>query len=583
MHSSPDNKSITSLAVASLPANIHPVLGGNPNEQIHTHSTVPWRAHFLRRLPWDAFVSLFVGIGCALFMIIIVLKSNGDQIDNWPVSPGVYLAIASVVANIVLRYTFNKGVEISWWVAALREDGKTTVADLHHIWSFGTSLRSALLAGRGFNLVALAAVLLALVPANAPLAQRASRTVSRPIASNMNIPIVAALSLNATSGTTGMTTGRAHQITYITPSFAPVLQNHLLSAPIRLKKLPCQGTTICRGILQAAGYKMACANGTEFFDKTPRKPDEVAEDGNSAFNESTVFSTNFSYMIYEPTQKLRAIEPVMNLTAKFKEHGRCKGNVAVRECIMVPATLAYRIVIANGTIALDRGYTYEDDRLIKYAEMSEMQLHGGIFLALQGMFSAKVTLRWAGAVGYDMATTGITALRYSRRAEEDTDTDFLCQNRWLDPTHDILMTARELMFRLALQGNNSYVVAQSVRVSQEGTEVVYTSDFLFLGLALMLIGLAAVAVVPLLMYWWRLGRDVSLSPIEIARAFSAPELAGSGSNLDVSRLVKDIGDRKVRYGAVSYRGANSYQGHVWSELAFAQPRVVQAPQKGDQY
>ncbi|KAJ4137922.1 hypothetical protein NW765_016832 [Fusarium oxysporum] len=138
-------------------------------------------------------------------MIIIVLKSNGDQIDNWPVSPGVYLAIASVVANIVLRYTFNKGVEISWWVAALREDGKTTVADLHHIWSFGTSLRSALLAGRGFNLVALAAVLLALaavllalVPANAPLAQRASRTVSRPIASNMNIPIVAALSLNAT-------------------------------------------------------------------------------------------------------------------------------------------------------------------------------------------------------------------------------------------------------------------------------------------------------------------------------------------------------------------------------------------------
>ncbi|EWY87639.1 hypothetical protein FOYG_09041 [Fusarium oxysporum NRRL 32931] len=296
---------------------------------------------------------------------------------------------------------------------------------------------------------------------------------------------------------------------------------------------------------------MVCANGTEFFDKTPRKPDEVAEDGNSAFNESTVFSTNFSYMIYEPTQRLRAIEPVMNLTAKFKEHGRCKGNVAVRECIMVPATLAYRIVIANGTIALDRGYTYEDDRLIKYAEMSEMQLHGGISLALQGMFSAKVTLRWAGAVGYDPA-------------EEDTDTDFLCQSRWLNRTHDILMTARELMFRLALQGNNSYVAAQSVRVSQEGTKVVYTSDFLFLGLALMLIGLAAVAVVPLLMYWWRLERDVSLSPIEIARAFSAPELAGSGSNLDASR------------------GANSYQGHVWSELAFAQPRVVQAPQKGEQ-
>ncbi|KAJ4168399.1 hypothetical protein NW754_002271 [Fusarium falciforme] len=514
-------------------------------------------------------------------MILIILKSNGDPIDNWRVAPGVYLAIASVVANIVLRYTFNKGVEISWWVAALREDGTTTVADLHHIWSFGTSLRSALLAGRGFNLVALAAVLLALVPANAPLAQRASRTVSRPTALNVDAPIVAAPSLNATSGATGMITGRIHQINYITPSFAPVLQDHLLSNPIPLEGSLCRGTTTCRGILQAAGYEMACVDGTEFFDKTPRLSTEIAEDGNSAFNDSVVFSTDFAYMIHARPQKWLAGESIMNLTAKFKEHGWCKGDVAVRNCTMAPATLAYRIVIANGTIALDRDYTYEDDRVIKYAETSEREVHGGVFLALQEMFSAKVTLRFAGAAGYDMTTTGITALRYSRRTEEDTH--FLCQNRWLDPTHDILMTARELMFRLALQGNNSDIAAQSVRVAQEGTEVVYTSDFLFLGLALMLICLAAVAVVPLLMHWWRLGRDVSLSPIEIARAFSAPELVGSGSNSDASRLMKDIGAKEVRYGVVSSGGANGYQGQVWSELAFAHPSVVQTPRKGEQY
>ncbi|KAF0640321.1 hypothetical protein FPSE5266_03266 [Fusarium pseudograminearum] len=570
----PPNKSTATPAVASLPADIY------TNEQIHSRSKAPWRAHFLRRLPWDGFLALVVGIGCAIAMIIIILKSNNDLVENWRVAPGVYLAIASVVANVVLRYTFNRGVEISWWVAALQQDKTTTVADLHHIWSFGTSLRSALLAGRGFNLVALAAILLALMPANAPLVQRASRTVSRPTTRDITVPVVAAPFLNATWGATGMITGRIYQVNYITPSFAPVLQDHLLSTPIWLENSPCRGTT-CRGILQAAGYKMSCVNGSEFFDKSPRLPDEIAEDGNSAFNESVVFSTGFSYMVYGRVQEWRGGESIMNLTAKFKEHGQCKGNVAVRNCTMAPATLAYHVVIANGTIALDRSYTYKDDMLVRYATISDIQVHGGIFLALQSMFSAKVTLRFAGGVGYDMTTTGITALRYSRRAETDAETR--CQNKWLDPTHDILMTARELMFRLALQGNNTDVAPQSVRVTQRGTEVVYTSDFLFLGLALLLIGLAAISVVPLLMYWWRLGRDVSLSPIEIARAFSAPELIDLGSNLDASRLIKDIDTKEVRYGVVSYESADGNREQTTSELAFAHPSVVQAPQRGEQY
>ncbi|UZP43376.1 hypothetical protein NXS19_011192 [Fusarium pseudograminearum] len=284
------------------------------------------------------------------------------------------------------------------------------------------------------------------MPANAPLVQRASRTVSRPTTRDITVPVVAAPFLNATWGATGMITGRIYQVNYITPSFAPVLQDHLLSTPIWLENSPCRGTT-CRGILQAAGYKMSCVNGSEFFDKSPRLPDEIAEDGNSAFNESVVFSTGFSYMVYGRVQEWRGGESIMNLTAKFKEHGQCKGNVAVRNCTMAPATLAYHVVIANGTIALDRSYTYKDDMLVRYATISDIQVHGGIFLALQSMFSAKVTLRFAGGVGYDMTTTGITALRYSRRAETDAETR--CQNKWLDPTHDILMTARELMFRLS--------------------------------------------------------------------------------------------------------------------------------------
>lgn len=535
---------------------------------------------FLRRLPWDAFVSLFIGIGCAIFIILVIVMANGDPIDNWRVSPSVYLAISSVVANIALRYAFNRGVEISWWAAAVRENRTTTIADLHHIWSFSTSLRSALLAGRSFNFVALASILLTLVPANAPLAQRALHTVTRPTTVNIQVPIVAAPFLNDSIGATGIITGRSSVISTITPAFAPVLQDYLLSTPMLIESSACQGAKTCRGILKAAGYKMMCVNGREFFDKSPRLPDDIAEDGNSAFNESVMFSTDFDYMPYG-TLNFPAGEGIMNLTAKFKQHGNCKGYVTVRNCTMAPATLAYHIVIANRTIALDSGYTYDDDRLIKYANTSDSRVHGGVWLTLKEQFTAESTMRWAGAVGYDMKTTGITALRYSRRAKATSAAQ--CLDRWLDPTHDILMSARELMFRLALQGNNSGVAAQLIHATQQGTDVVYTSDSLFLGLALILIGLAAVAVAPLLMHWWRLGRDVSLSPIEIARAFGAPELMGSGSNLNAGRLMKDIGSREIQYGVVSCRNSNPHQEHVWSELMFAHPSVVQAPRKGEQY
>ena len=568
---------------------LYPTATGAP-APAHPRPTQPWRANFFRRLPLDALISLLVGIGCGIFMVVIILKSDGDQIENWRVAPGVYLAIASVLANILLRYTFSKGIEISWWVAAMKQG--TTVADLHNIWKFGTSLKSAFVAGRSFNFVALAAILLALVPANAPLAQRASRTVSRATSTGVAVPVVAAKAVNGFMST-GMITGRGHTVGYITSGFASVLQDHLVGAPIPLDNSPCRGT--CRGVIQAAGYEISCVNGTEFFDKSPRVPGELGDDGSSAFNETVIFHTAFSYS--EKSGNWSLGEPIMNMTAKYKEHGKCKGDLAVKNCTLVPATMEYRVLISNNSISLDGQYTYKDDKRVDYVQTPGNSaqgptIYGGMYLALDTMFKSVVTLRWAGAVGYQVTNDGITSLRYGREMPRDPDSSSIneCLNYWLDPTQDILTTARELAFRLAIQGNNSDTVAQSIQATQEGIEVIYTSDLLFLGLALMLIGLSAIAVVPLMMNWWRLGRDVSLSPIEIARAFGAPELVASGSNSDADKLMKEIGSSEVRYGVVS-SGATSiytpsqagYQSMPGAELAFAHPSLIQAPRKGEQY
>jgi hypothetical protein len=46
-----------------------------------------------------------------------------------------------------------------------------------------------------------------------------------------------------------------------------------------------------------------------------------------------------------------------------------------------------------------------------------------------------------------------------------------------------------------------------------------------------------------------LGREVSLSPVEVAKAFAAPALQEASSNAEVEQLVKEIRGQRVRYGA----------------------------------
>lgn len=90
-----------------------------------------------------------------------------------------------------------------------------------------------------------------------------------------------------------------------------------------------------------------------------------------------------------------------------------------------------------------------------------------------------------------------------------------------------------------------------------------------IGLGLMLV--AVLAILPLFWGFWRLGRDVSMSPFEVAKALhtATDQQNGTtqghsvldlkvetdqthvGSNLPVSKLVAALGETKVRYGEVA--------------------------------
>ena len=78
----------------------------------------------------------------------------------------------------------------------------------------------------------------------------------------------------------------------------------------------------------------------------------------------------------------------------------------------------------------------------------------------------------------------------------------------------------------------------------------YFADWGYFGAAAGLEVLAILSVFCVLRDHRRLGRLVSLSPLEIARAFDAPLLQGVNTNNDVKDIIKQIGSTRIRYGVL---------------------------------
>lgn len=75
----------------------------------------------------------------------------------------------------------------------------------------------------------------------------------------------------------------------------------------------------------------------------------------------------------------------------------------------------------------------------------------------------------------------------------------------------------------------------------------YRAHYGFLAGAVALTVITVLVVLATLNGFWRLGRAVSLSPVEIAKAFGAPLLVSEHSNAKADELVKSAGTMPVQY------------------------------------
>jgi hypothetical protein len=126
---------------------------------------------------------------------------------------------------------------------------------------------------------------------------------------------------------------------------------------------------------------------------------------------------------------------------------------------------------------------------------------------------------------------------------------------WGDPTDYIMNQMRQLAFRTSLQAarDNSTASNATQTVEYQGTnsQTVYETNFGFVAAAAALNFLAVLAIIPTFRGWWALGRNFTLSPLEIARAFDAPLLRGTEYNSTWEQITDRVGDRYVRYRGVN--------------------------------
>jgi hypothetical protein len=186
---------------------------------------------------------------------------------------------------------------------------------------------------------------------------------------------------------------------------------------------------------------------------------------------------------------------------------------------------------------------------------------------VKSMLNADVSLQYLNGFGYAATPSNDTSPSFWVSAPADGTCSFSVP----DPTVWIIDQINMLMLRASLsasvQGTPAHAAIQS---DLSGIQIVDTvrfkSDYAFMGAALGLMFICILAVIPTYYGYWELGRKVTLGPMEIASAFRAPvlqhpKLVATG---EVDVLLKEVGDRKVRYGEVEGTGT----------LGVAEPQVV---------
>jgi hypothetical protein len=471
----------------------------------------------------------------------IITVSDKQTVASWKVQPTVLLAVLSSVLNLALGTVLSMSVAITWWRSALHG---TTLARLHYIWDRGEgySFAPALKAGFDARKVALIAAVIAMVKfVNNPLLQRSTHIRSREIATNevMKMDITQRLP----DGWTG-TIGNGSAITIVGSRFGlSDVQAWWRNDTIMSHNKPgyyCNGT--CEGKVQGSGISYNCSSTTEALDlSTPKN------DGSIIFAINSTMSKNSTGA------------PLLLLTTLYSSavNDSCIATLSVDTCKIEAAVVEYPVTIQNSTVTLNYNGLQNMAVVSTYISAGDLptapkNAGAGPLAGLNNFYGyylyANVTEVFDTYINRSTYSgpSMIADLFFDPEASSyDSHTFARCGLMWSSPTEYVLNSMHDFMFRAALRAGNGTEV-QTFMAQRTSQALLFHSEYRYLAAALAVMLLALLAVLILLWGWWELGRPVSLSPLETAKAFGAPMMQHVGRNSAVG-ILKEMEGIGVKY------------------------------------
>jgi Protein of unknown function (DUF3176) len=573
-----------------------------------------WKTGFCARFPVLGCCCLLIILASIGGVIAVLLVSDSKNIDTWDsktvkiakkdrtwkFSVSTWIAMLNFIMGQAFGVLFGDAVAVSWWLDSMKGQ---TIRNLHYRWEVGQSPFKMILRRRFWGLICIASVGFTAFAGLETLLQQASSPVT---ALNTRTTTMSATLANALpAGFSGVIASWGHDsfsTLYYAPPFVEVLQNYSAQSPIHIDLDGCPSTSNswCAITLPGVGFQYTCTASRS----------GVTFEANGVGPKNNVFQVDFA---------LGAGSII--LTTSWKDTPGTVGMViANRTCTLVPAIVEYPANVSQNIVTLESPtstviWTSNSTSLVNNSLSADKVLQllpymdydksqdtetfpivgshstlGGISLALSRLFSSEITAQFDPTnLGARIAVSGSFVTPYAQFAK-GTDNGEIMDNTFLSPMDQLLNNIRDIMFRSTLaiaqqnisdyvidtqngtgyhETNSTHVPAQSITRSANYFvyETVYKTNKLILGLAIGLMLLAIMAVLPLYWGFWRLGRDVSLSPLEVAKAlhycttrdpeneqlkaYSILDLKGRlGSNHADKELVELLGRTRVKYGEV---------------------------------
>jgi hypothetical protein len=503
----------------------------------------------------------------------------------------------------------GEAVALAWWVNALKGD---TLDHLHFQWEVGMSTFKIFQRWRFRGWFCAAGVAFTAFAGLEALLQTASFPVTVLSSYQADMTIKTATAFPAGfSGVIGSSGHDSFGPMYFTPTFVQVLQNYTAQSPIHIDADGCPpGPNAWCGVnIKGVGFQYTCT--------AARSSLNYATGGISP--SLTVFQVAFKPGGWS-----------IELQASWKDQPEQNGTViSSRNCTLVPAIVEYPVNVTQQTVTLEPAIStvkwtsnstnigmdkMQVDKVLQilpfldYDKRQEevnyfdtgVGTHdtlGGLALAFSQLFDSSITVMTDPTnFGARMQIQGSFVAPYAH-FDAGTQNDEILKNNFTSPMDSLLDHIRDISFRtsMAIVNNNvpEFVIhdnAGTVTTDSPGThvpsstssqkssyfiyETVYRTNKRILGAGVGLMLFALLVILSLYRGFWRLGRQVSLAPIDIAKALhysttmdpdtealiphSVLDLTDdpdrppyAGSVLSSRELVGLLANVKVKYGEVA--------------------------------